>query len=138
MGFLSIKLIVYALGGLVLAGGSLWLYKTVQNHFISVDNLHTQISNERERAMRAEVSLGALEQTVQLRAAHSKELTKIRAASQAKIDTIRATTDKQKEVLQDRDRLKRVTIAKPGLVEKLANRATKRVFNDLEAIYNSN
>lgn len=138
MGFLSMKLIGFAVMGLVLAGGSLWLYKTVQNHFIGVDNIRVQLSNERERAMRAEVSLGALEQTVALRAAHSKELIKIRADSQAKIDTIRATTDKQKEVLQDRDRLKRVTIAKPGLVEKLANRATKRVFNDLEAIYNSN
>ena len=133
-----IKLIIYAVGGLILAGGLAWGYRAVQNHFVGVENLHTEISNERDRANRAEVSLGALEQTVELRRSHAKELTRIRAESQGKIDQIRETTDKQKEVLQDRDRLKRVTIAKPGLVEKLANRATKRVFNDLEAIYNSN
>lgn len=136
MGFLSMKLIGFAVGGLVLAGGSLWLYKTVQNHFQSVANLQVQISNERERAYRAEVSLGALEQTVELREEHAKAVTAIRAESQTAIDTIRATTDKQKEVLQDKERLKRVTIAKPKLVEKLANRATGKVFENLESIYN--
>ena len=125
MGWLTGKLIGFAVGGLVLAGGSLWLYKTVQNHFISVDNLHVQLSNETNRANRAEVSLGALEQTLELRDAHTKEVTRIRAESQSVIDTIRTKARADMEVMEDRDRLSRRVIANPEAVQRLYNNATR-------------
>ena len=131
-------LLVGKLAGMAaLAGLLLWGYTAARNHFISVDNLHVELSNERDRANRAEVSLGALQMTVDLREKHADELVTIRAESQARINAIREDTQKSKDVLEDRERLKQVTIAKPGLVEKLANKATRKVFDDLEAIYNT-
>ncbi len=136
MPFLTAKLIMYAVIGLIGFGGLVWAYKAIGNHFIGIDNLQTQLSNTEARANRAEVSYGALQLTTKLRKEHSEALTIIRAESQGKIDTIRAETNKAKEVLEDTERLKRVTIAKPKLVEKLVNRASVKVFADLEAIYN--
>lgn len=131
-----LKLIGWGVAGLMLTGMGLWAYRAVQNHFIGIDNIRVELGNERDRANRAEVSLGALEQTVALREQHALALTEIRAESQDKIDEIRDRSNKNKEVLEDKERLKRVAIAKPELVERMSNRATEKVFADLEDIFN--
>ncbi len=136
MPFLTAKLIMYAVIGLIGFGGLMWAYKAIGNHFIGIDNLQTQLSNTEARANRAEVSYGALQLTTKLREEHSRALTAIRSEHQGKIDTIRTDTNKSKEVLEDRERLSRVTTAKSGLVQSRANKATKRVFDGLESTFN--
>jgi len=124
--------VIYLLGGLLLFGG----YRMIKNHFIGIDNLHVQLSNESDRANRAEVSLGALEQTLELKQAHADELVRIRAESQAAIDAQRTAARQEMKVLEDRERFNRVVIGKPKLVENLANKATERVFDELETTFN--
>ncbi len=127
----KIGLVVVALG--LLYGG----YKVVGNHFKGIQNLETTISNERDRANRAEVSLGALEMTVDLREQFALDKATIRADSQARIDAIRDETNKDKAVLTDRERITKLSVAKPKLMERMGNRATEKIFNDLEVIYNN-
>lgn len=131
-----IKIGGYALIGLVSVGGLYWGYSAARNYFIGVENLHTELSNERDRANRAEVSLGALQQTLALSKAHDAEKVRIRAESQEKIDQIRAEIKVEMAVLTDRQRFEKVTMAKPKLVERLANRATEKIFVDLENTFN--
>ena len=131
-----LKLIGYALAAMIGIGGLYWAYNAVQNYFIGIDNLRVTLSNEVARANRAEVSLGALEQTVALREAHTKELVRVRAESQAEIDSIRESAEKSKEVLRDRDKLSRVASGNSVAVTRLTNKATDKVFNELECIIN--
>jgi len=136
--WLTWKLIGYAAGAVLGLSVLAWAYTGVKNHLIGIDNLHVELSNERDRANRAEVSLAAERLVTSLREEQAEKLAQVRKEAQERIDTIRDEAQEQKDVLMDRARLERVTVAKPKLVEKLANRATERVFDDLEVIYNSN
>ena len=124
--------VIVLISGLLLFGG----YRVIKNHFIGIDNLHVQLSNESDRANRAEVSRDALKLTMELKEAHAIALAQQREASQQKIDAIRKEAQEEMRVLEDRARLNRLVIAKPGLVENLSNKATKRVFDDLETTFN--
>ncbi len=131
-----LKLIMYAVVGVMGIGGLYWLYNAAQNYFIGIDNLRVTLSNETARANRAEVSFGALEKTVALREAHTKELTRVRAESQAEIDSIRQQAENSKDVLRDRDKLGRVAIKNSEKVTELSNKATEKVFAKLECTIN--
>ena len=132
------KLISYGIAGLAAVILSGWLYTAVRNYFINAENTRQELSNEIIRRTRAEDSLASIQDTIALKEAHLAELVQIRAEAQKKIDDIRVRTEKDKEVLMDRERLARVVGGKPELVETLSNKATERVFKNLADIYNSN
>ncbi len=131
-----LKLIGWALAAAMLSGGLLWAYRAVENHFIGVDNLRTQLFNVTQRANEEELARKLLEETNKINAAHDAYNEKNRIKHQDEIDSIYKKNQKDMKVLEDRDRFSRVTIAKPGLVQKLSNAATEKVFEDLENTFN--
>ena len=80
---------------------------------------------ERTRADLAEAQVDRLESSLEDDRERQEEL---RASLQAARDREAQTT----EVLEDRDRLDRLTQAKPGLIERQARRATTRVWEEIE------
>ena len=83
-------------------------------------------SAERTRADLAEHERDRLEEEIDKERERQAELqTELQAARD-----LEATTT---EVLEDRERLNRLTQAKPGLIERQARRATTRVWEDIEA-----
>jgi len=80
---------------------------------------------ERTRADLAEHERDRLEESIDEERERQAELqTELQAARD-----LEATTT---EVLEDRERLNRLTQAKPGLLERLARRATTQVWTDIE------
>jgi len=135
--WLTAKLMTYGAIGIVSVVLSMWLYGAVKNHFNDINSLEEALANERIARNRVEVSLKAERETIALKEQHLKDLTAIRDAAQKQIDDIRTQAEKDKEVLYDRERFARVVEAKPELVEKLSNKATKRVFEELTTIINN-
>jgi len=81
---------------------------------------------ERTRADLAEKQRDRLERDIDTERERQAELqTELQEARD-----LEATTT---EVLEDRDRLQRLTQAKPGLIERQARRATTKVWSDIEA-----
>lgn len=82
-------------------------------------------SAERTRADLAEQQRDRLERDLETERERQAELqTELQAARD-----LEATTT---EVLEDRERLTRLTQAKPGLIERQARRATTKVWADIE------
>ena len=84
-------------------------------------------SSERTRADLAEHQRDRLERDIDTERERQAELqTELQEARD-----LEATTT---EVLEDRDRLQRLTQAKPGLIERQARRATTKVWSDIELV----
>jgi len=133
---MPIKLIMYAVSGL-LASGLLWkAYDLARDHFINAANVQQQLSNERIAHERTQGELSSLQETNDLNDAHDAELVRIRSEHSAQMQMVREETEEAKQVLEDRERLQKVSAGRPTLVAKLANKATEKVFDDLEAIFN--
>jgi len=83
-------------------------------------------TSERTRADLAERQVNRLEMAVENEQARQAVLT----------DALQAARDREEEstdVLEDRARLDNLTQAKPGLLERLARRATTKVWEEIEA-----
>ena len=82
---------------------------------------------ERTRADLAEAQVDRLEEALEDDRERQAELrTELQAA--------RTREDETTEVLEDRARLESLTQAKPGLLERLARRATTKVWTDIELV----
>jgi len=82
-------------------------------------------SAERTRADLAEQQRDRLERDIEAERERQAELqTELQAARDLEANTT--------EVLEDRDRLQRLTQAKPGLIERQARRATTKVWETIE------
>lgn len=82
-------------------------------------------SAERTRADLAEQERDRLEEAIDAERERQAELqTELQAARDREKDST--------EVLEDRERLDRLTQAKPGLLERLARRATTQVWEEIE------
>ena len=125
-----------ALGGVAMAGLLWWGYDTVRDHFIEQENLRTQVSNLTLELEREKMSRESMQMLQAVQEMHNMEMTGLRKESTDRINEARTETQKHKDVLADRERLARVSKAKPGLLSKLGNRATEKRFESLEAIYN--
>jgi hypothetical protein len=131
------KYLPHILIGLVLTVGLGKGYVMVKNHFIEAENTRILLSNERIDHERTRAELTSLQSTVALEDAHREMLTQLQETHKAEMVVLREEANDAKEVLEDRDRLQRVSAAKHELVTKLANRASGKVFDDLEDIYNN-
>lgn len=131
------KLIGYLLAGLLTAG-LLWKgYDLAADYFNGVNNTRTELSNERIKRERADMSLAILRNTVLMEDQHEIVIEQLIKQFDKDIEKLRLESEEQIAVLNDRARLKRVTDAKPKLIEKLANNATKERFDELENIFNN-
>ena len=114
-------LVVLVLGGGMIAAGG-FLVKGQIDMRVAAEVAATA---ERTRADLAEAQVDRLENDIEQEKERQEELqTELQAARD-----LEATTT---EVLEDRERLTRLTQAKPGLIERQARRATTRVWSDIE------
>lgn len=115
------KLALYALAGVALAGLG-WLF----NH-----QIQARVVAE-TRAVSAEL-VAELAELERDRMAQAVEDEKTRANElQAELETARAVEAETIAVLQDRQRLETLTSAKPGLLEIKAQKATTRVWQQIQ------
>jgi hypothetical protein len=114
-------LVVLVLGGGMIGAGVM-LVKGQIDMRVSAEVAATA---ERTRADLAEQQVGRLETAIDAESERQKVLTsELQAARDREIQTT--------EVLEDRERLARLTQAKPGLLERLARRATTQVWEEIE------
>jgi len=114
-------LVVLVLGGGMIAAGS-FLVKGQIDMRVAAE---VAASAERTRADLAETQRDRLERDI---AAERERQAELQTELQAARDLEATTT----EVLEDRERLTRLTQAKPGLIERQARRATTKVWTDIE------
>ena len=115
-------LVVLVLGGGMIGAGA-FLVKGQIDMRVAAE---VAASSERTRADLAEHQRDRLERDIDTERERQAELqTELQEARD-----LEATTT---EVLEDRDRLQRLTQAKPGLIERQARRATTKVWSDIEA-----
>lgn len=134
---LTSVLIKWGLIALLSGGAVLFVYSKVSDYFLGVANTRQTLANERILRERAEVSL-ASEVAARVQAdAHQEMLDSLRQEHQDAMNALRDKADKDKDVLIDRERLTRLSLAKPGLVEKLGNAATRKRFEEIEHHINS-
>jgi uncharacterized protein YlxW (UPF0749 family) len=114
-------LVVLVLGGGMIAAGG-FLVKGQIDMRVAAEVAATA---ERTRADLAEAQVDRLEDDIEQEQERQEELQKELQAAR----DLEATTT---EVLEDRERLNRLTQAKPGLIERQARRATTKVWSDIE------
>ncbi len=115
-------LVVLVLGGGMIGAGA-FLVKGQIDMRVAAE---VAAGAERTRADLAEKQRDRLERDIDTERERQAELqTELQEARD-----LEATTT---EVLEDRDRLQRLTQAKPGLIERQARRATTKVWSDIEA-----
>ncbi len=114
-------LVVLVLGGGMIAAGG-FLVKGQIDMRVAAE---VAASAERTRADLAETQRDRLERDI---AAERERQAELQTELQAARDLEATTT----EVLEDRERLTRLTQAKPGLIERQARRATTKVWTDIE------
>ena len=132
------KIIGYLFGSLIGVAVLAWAYDAARDYFIGAENTRTELANEKAKRVAAELSRDSAIEMMDYKEKQRDEIDRIRAVAQSEITRIRNETQKYKDVLTDRERLQRLTLAKPKLVERLANRATEKRIKDLEAIFNGN
>lgn len=107
-------------GGMIAAGGFL-----VKGQIDQRVEAETELVAQETRAELAERQLERVTTQLEQERTRQEELAR---DLQAARDRNNQTT----EVLEDRDRLNRLTQAKPGLIERQARRATTKVWKDIE------
>lgn len=114
-------LVVLVLGGGMIAAGG-FLVKGQIDMRVAAEVAATA---ERTRADLAEQQVDRLEESIEEERERQEVLTgELQAARDREVEAT--------EVLEDRERLNRLTQAKPGLIERQARRATTRVWEEIE------
>ena len=118
---IQVLLVVLVLGGGMIAAGALLVNGQIDMRVAA----EVSATAERTRADLAEHERDRLERNIEAERERQEELNlELQAARDREDDTT--------EVLEDRERLDRLTQAKPGLIERQARRATTRVWKDIE------
>lgn len=114
-------LVVLVLGGGMIAAGAFLVNGQIDMRVAA----EVSATAERTRADLAEAERDRLENNIEAERERQEVLNEeLQAARDREADTT--------EVLEDRERLNRLTQAKPGLLERLARRATTQVWEDIE------
>jgi hypothetical protein len=115
-------LVVLVLGGGMIAAGA-FLVKGQIDQRVEAE---TELVAQETRAELAERQLERM----------TNQLAQERTRQEELVRDLQAARDREAtttEVVEDRDRLNRLTQAKPGLIERQARKATTKVWNDIEA-----
>ena len=116
-------MLIFAVVFVALLGGAGWLF----NHQIEARIAAEQAAQaERTRADLSEARVADLETQVE----QERER---QAALQKELQAARDVEAKATAVVQDRERLKTLTAAKPGLLERRARAATSKVWSTIES-----
>ena len=134
---MPVKLIAYIIGGILTLGVGWKVYDVVRDYFINTKNTQQLLTNELIAHERTQGELLSIRTANLLYELHKEAIADLREEYEEEMTGIRNQAEFEKQVLIDRERLQRVSVAKPVLVAKLANRATEKVFNDLETIFNN-
>jgi hypothetical protein len=114
-------LVVLVLGGGMIAAGAFLVNGQIDMRVAA----EIAATAERTRADLAEHERDRLEESIEEERERQEVLTgELQAARDREIQST--------EVLEDRERLNRLTQAKPGLIERQARRATTRVWQEIE------
>ena len=114
-------LVVLVLGGGMIAAGAFLVNGQIDMRVAA----EVAATAERTRADLAEKERDRLEESIEEERERQEVLTgELQAARDREVETT--------EVLEDRERLNRLTQAKPGLIERQARRATTRVWEEIE------
>ena len=118
---IQVLLVVLVLGGGMIAAGAFLVNGQIDMRVAA----EVSASAERTRADLAEAERDRLETNIKAERERQEVLNQeLQAARDREVETT--------EVLEDRERLNRLTQAKPGLIERQARRATTRVWKDIE------
>ncbi len=115
-------LVVLVLGGGMIGAGA-FLVKGQIDQRVAAE---TAAVAERTRADLAEKQIERMETALENEQRRQEEL-------QTNLQAARDRENETTEVLEDRARLSSLTQAKPGLLERLARRATTQVWEDIES-----
>ncbi len=118
---IQVLLVVLVLGGGMIAAGALLVNGQIDMRVAA----EVSATAERTRADLAEAERDRLERNIEAERERQEELN-------LELQAARDREDETTEVLEDRERLDRLTQAKPGLIERQARRATTRVWKDIE------
>lgn len=114
-------LVVLVLGGGMIAAGAFLVNGQIDMRVAA----EISATAERTRADLAEAERDRLEDSIKDERERQEILTR-------ELQAARDREDETTEVLEDRERLDRLTQAKPGLIERQARRATTRVWKQIE------
>jgi hypothetical protein len=114
-------LVVLVLGGGMIAAGALLVNGQIDMRVAA----EIAATAERTRADLAEHERDRLEESIEEERERQEVLT-------GELQAARDRETESTEVLEDRERLNRLTQAKPGLIERQARRATTRVWQEIE------
>ncbi len=118
---IQVLLVVLVLGGGMIGAGVFLVNGQIDMRVAA----EVSATAERTRADLAEAERDRLETNIEAERERQEVLTgELQAARDREVQTT--------EVLEDRERLTRLTQAKPGLIERQARRATTRVWEDIE------
>ena len=118
---IQVLLVVLVLGGGMIAAGAFLVNGQIDMRVAA----EVSATAERTRADLAEAERDRLENNIEAERERQEVLNEeLQAARDREADTT--------EVLEDRERLDSLTQAKPGLLERLARRATTQVWEDIE------
>jgi len=118
---IQVLLVVLVLGGGMIGAGFFLVNGQIDMRVAA----EVSATAERTRADLAEAERDRLENNIEAERERQEVLT-------GELQAARDREDKTTEVLEDRERLNRLTQAKPGLLERLARRATTQVWEDIE------
>lgn len=118
---IQVLLVVMVLGGGMIAAGAFLVNGQIDMRVAA----EVSASAERTRADLAEAERDRLENSIEAERERQEVLTQ-------ELQDARDREDETTEVLEDRERLARLTQAKPGLIERQARRATTAVWKDIE------
>lgn len=135
--WLTGKLIGYGVGFLLVSGIALKGYGFVKGLVFDFKDLNTKLANERIEKERTEFKYSALAAAVEREDRHRDDLRVLRESHSEQLTTIRDEKTAQKAVLEERERFSRLVDAKPGILQRLANKATQERFDELESLLNN-
>lgn len=118
---IQVLLVVLVLGGGMIAAGTLLVNGQIDMRVAA----EVSATAERTRADLAEAERDRLERNIEDERHRQEVLNE-------ELQDARDREDETTEVLEDRERLDRLTQAKPGLIERQARRATTRVWKQIE------
>lgn len=118
---IQVLLVVMVLGGGMIAAGAFLVNGQIDMRVAA----EVSASAERTRADLAEAERDRLENSIEAERERQEVLTR-------ELQDARDREDETTEVLEDRERLDRLTQARPGILERQARRATTRVWKDIE------
>ena len=104
--------------------------------FIYVSSLQSQVATLQVNNSKLESAVATQQQTIKQQASDMAKFQKLNSELQSNLQAAEAGLTELRQTLANHD-LTKLVIAKPGLIEKRINDATKNIFNQIQADTNN-